>query len=109
MQLVREGPRAAGRDTLEYSTTPGDIVKPSSDWLPQVSPYDTVTQCEGVCRDFAHLGIALCRAVTIPTRYFTGYAYRLEPPDFHACLEASIGGYWVLFDATRLAPPNGLV
>lgn len=73
------------------------------------SAYDTVTQCEGVCRDFAHLGIALCRALTIPARYFTGYAFRLDPPDFHACFEAFIGGYWVLFDATRLAAPNGLV
>jgi len=73
------------------------------------SAYDTVTQCAGVCRDFAHLGIALCRALTIPARYFTGYACRLEPPDFHACFEAYIGGNWVLFDATRLAPANGLI
>ncbi|CAN5722807.1 transglutaminase family protein [soil metagenome] len=73
------------------------------------SAYDTVTQCAGVCRDFAHLGIALCRALTIPARYFCGYAYRLEPPDFHACFEAFIGGYWILFDATHLASPNGLV
>jgi transglutaminase-like putative cysteine protease len=73
------------------------------------SAYDTVTQCAGVCRDFAHLGIALCRALTIPARYFTGYAYRLEPPDFHACFEAFIGGRWVLFDPTHLASPNGLV
>lgn len=73
------------------------------------SAYDTVTQCAGVCRDFAHLGIALCRALTIPARYFAGYAYQLEPPDFHACFEAFIGGSWVLFDATRLAPLNGLV
>lgn len=73
------------------------------------SAYDTVTQCAGVCRDFAHLGVALCRALTIPARYFTGYAYRLDPPDFHACLEVFIGGRWVLFDPTRLAPRNGLV
>ncbi len=73
------------------------------------SAYDTVTQCAGVCRDFAHLGIALCRALTIPARYFTGYAYQLQPPDFHACFEALIGGKWLLFDATHLAPLNGLV
>lgn len=73
------------------------------------SAYDTVTQCAGVCRDFAHLGIALCRALTIPARYFTGYAYQLQPPDFHACFEALIGGKWLLFDATQLAPLNGLV
>ncbi len=73
------------------------------------SAYDTVTQCAGVCRDFAHLGIALCRALNIPARYFTGYAYRLDPPDFHACFEAFIGGYWLLFDATKLVAPNALV
>jgi len=75
----------------------------------ETSAYDTVTQQAGVCRDFAHLGIALCRALTIPARYFTGYAYQLYPPDFHACFEAYLGGDWVLFDATRLIPLNGLV
>jgi transglutaminase-like putative cysteine protease len=75
----------------------------------ETSAYDTVTQQAGVCRDFAHLGIALCRALTIPARYFTGYAYQLYSPDFHACFEAYLGGDWVLFDATRLIPLNGLV
>jgi transglutaminase-like putative cysteine protease len=73
------------------------------------SAYDTVTQRVGVCRDFAHLGIALCRALNIPARYFTGYAYQLEPPDLHACFECYIGGAWLVFDATRLAHLNGLV
>jgi len=75
----------------------------------QTSAFDTVTEQAGVCRDFAHLGIALCRALTIPARYFTGYAYQLKPADFHACFEAYIGNEWVLFDATRLVPLNGLV
>jgi transglutaminase-like putative cysteine protease len=75
----------------------------------ETSAYDTVTQRTGVCRDFAHLGIALCRALNIPARYFSGYAYELEPPDFHACFEAHIGGRWLIFDATRLAHLNGLV
>lgn len=73
------------------------------------SAYDTVTQRTGVCRDFAHLAIALCRAVNIPARYFSGYAYELEPPDFHACFECFIGGAWTVFDATHLAHLNGLV
>jgi transglutaminase-like putative cysteine protease len=73
------------------------------------SAFDTVTQRTGVCRDFSHLGIALCRALNIPARYFSGYAYELEPPDFHACFECFIGGSWVVFDATRLAHLNGLV
>lgn len=75
----------------------------------QTSAYDTVTEQAGVCRDFAHLGIALCRAINIPARYFTGYAYLLKPPDFHACFEAFIAGEWILFDATKLAPLNSLV
>jgi transglutaminase-like putative cysteine protease len=75
----------------------------------QTSAYDTVTEQAGVCRDFAHLGIALCRALDIPARYFTGYAYQLNPPDFHACFEAFIGDEWVIFDPTKLVPLNGLV
>ncbi|MDB5024135.1 MAG: transglutaminase family protein [Mucilaginibacter sp.] len=75
----------------------------------QTSAYDTVTEQAGVCRDFAHLGIALCRALTIPARYFTGYAYQLKPGDFHACFEAYIGDEWILFDATKLVPLNGLI
>ncbi len=75
----------------------------------QTSAYDTVTEQAGVCRDFAHLGIALCRALTIPARYFTGYAFKLEPPDFHACFEAYMGGQWIIFDATKLSPLNGFI
>jgi transglutaminase-like putative cysteine protease len=73
------------------------------------SAFDTVTEQAGVCRDFAHLGITLCRALNVPARYFTGYSYKLKPADFHACFEAYIGGEWVLFDATCLAPLNGIV
>jgi transglutaminase-like putative cysteine protease len=62
-----------------------------------------------VCRDFAHLGISLCRTLNIPARYFTGYAFQLDPPDFHACFEAYVGGRWLIFDATRLSHLNGLV
>ena len=46
--------------------------------------------------------------LNIPARYFSGYAYELDPPDFHACFECFIGGNWVVFDAT-LAHLNGLV
>lgn len=73
------------------------------------SAYDTVTEQIGVCRDFAHLGIALCRALTIPARYFTGYAYKLKPQDFHACFEVYLGGNWIIVDATKLVAVNGIV
>ena len=75
----------------------------------QTSAFDTITERAGVCRDFAHLGITLCRALSIPARYLTCYAYTLQPPDFHACFEAYIGGNWIVFDATRLVPLNSLV
>ena len=73
------------------------------------SAQDTLTEHVGVCRDFAHLGIALCRALTIPARYFTAYAYNLKPQDFHACFEVYLGGMWIIVDATKLVPVNGLV
>jgi transglutaminase-like putative cysteine protease len=75
----------------------------------QTSAFDTITEQIGVCRDFAHLGITLCRALTIPARYFTCYAYQLKPQDFHACFEVYLGGHWVVIDATKLAPINGLI
>lgn len=73
------------------------------------SAFDTVTQRAGVCRDFAHLGIAFCRALSIPARYLAGYACLMQPQDFHACFEAYIGDRWYVFDPTRLAALNGLV
>lgn len=75
----------------------------------QTSAFNTVTERAGVCRDFAHLGVALCRALGIPARFATGYAYHLIPPDFHAFFEAYLGGRWYIFDATRLVPLEGLI
>jgi transglutaminase-like putative cysteine protease len=75
----------------------------------QTSAFDTVTERLGVCRDFAHLGIAFCRALNIPARFATGYAYQLNPPDFHAYFEAFLGDRWYLFEATRLIPLDGLI
>ena len=64
----------------------------------------------GVCRDFAHLGIAFCRALNIPARLVVGYVNFEDPPqDFHALFEAWLDDRWVLFDATRLAPTDRLV
>ena len=71
---------------------------------------DVFVQRVGVCRDFAHLGITLCRALNIPARLVVGYVYFDEPPqDFHALFEAWLDGRWVLFDATRSAPIDRLV
>lgn len=71
---------------------------------------DVFVQRAGVCRDFAHLGITLCRALNIPARLVVGYVYFEEPPqDFHALFEAWLDGRWVLFDASRMAPTERLV
>lgn len=63
----------------------------------------------GVCRDFTHLGITLCRASGIPARAVSAYAYQLDPPDFHAVFEVYLDGGWWLIDPTGLAPIEGLV
>ena len=70
---------------------------------------DVLLQRTGVCRDYAHLAITLCRGIGIPARYVAGYSVDLQPPDFHGFMEAYLGGQWYLFDPTRLAPLQGLV
>ena len=77
------------------------------------SAADTLIEQVGVCRDFAHLMIALCRAVNIPARFVTGIDYgapaSMGPPDFHAYVEVFLGNRWYLFDPTGISPPMGLV
>lgn len=71
---------------------------------------DVLANRAGVCRDFAHLGVALCRALNIPARFVFGYAEFPDPPqDFHALFEAYVGNQWVMFDATRMAPIEKIV
>jgi len=77
------------------------------------SALDTLVEQAGVCRDFAHLMIALCRALNIPARFVTsidyGAAPELGPPDFHAFVEAFLGDRWYSFDPTGLTAPMALV
>ncbi len=63
----------------------------------------------GTCRDFAHLGVALCRAVGIPARFASVYAPGLFPMDFHAVFEVMEEGRWYAYDATDLAPRPAMV
>jgi transglutaminase-like putative cysteine protease len=74
---------------------------------------DTLVDQVGVCRDFAHLMIALCRALNIPARFVTGIDYgaplSLGPPDFHAYVEVFLGTRWYIFDPTGISAPMGLV
>lgn len=58
----------------------------------------------GVCRDFVHLGLALCRSLTIPARMVVGYLYQLDPMDMHAWFEAYVGDRWYTFDPTQPSP-----
>jgi transglutaminase-like putative cysteine protease len=69
----------------------------------------------GVCRDFAHLGVAFCRALNIPARYVSGYLPDIGVPpdpvpmDFHAWFEAYLDGDWRTFDARHNVPRTGRV
>lgn len=64
---------------------------------------------QGVCRDFAHLCVALLRAMDVPARLVSVYAPGLDPMDFHAVCEANLDGEWYVVDATTLAPRSTLV
>jgi hypothetical protein len=70
---------------------------------------DTLLAGRGVCRDFAHLTLALCRTVGVPARLASVYAPGLSPMDFHAVAEVATGEHWEIVDATRLAPRQSLV
>ncbi len=99
----------------------GDRVAAILDWTAQHLDYtsgvsdaattalDTLVDRAGVCRDFAHVAIALCRASDIPARAVSAYAWRLEPADLHAVAEVYVGGAWRLIDPTGKAPVEGLV
>ena len=76
---------------------------------PETTAERTFVDRAGVCRDFTHLGITLCRALSIPARAVSAYALGLEPPDFHAIFEVYLDGAWWLVDPTRLAPIEGIV
>lgn len=77
------------------------------------SAVDTLIEEVGVCRDFAHLMIALCRALSIPARFATGTDYGapavLGPPDFHAYVEVYLQGGWYIFDPSGTVVPMGLI
>ena len=64
---------------------------------------------EGVCRDYAHLVIALLRGMDVPARLVSVYAPGLNPMDFHAVVEAWIEDDWHVIDATGMAPRQSLM
>ncbi|GAA2563776.1 transglutaminase-like domain-containing protein [Pseudonocardia hydrocarbonoxydans] len=70
---------------------------------------DTLLLGEGVCRDYAHLAVALLRARDVPARLAAVYAPGLDPMDFHAVVEAWVDGSWRVVDATGLAPRRSML
>jgi transglutaminase-like putative cysteine protease len=67
----------------------------------KTSAVETAESRTGVCRDYAHLGIALTRSLNIPARMVVGYLYQLEPMDLHAWFEAFVDGRWFTFDGVQ--------
>ncbi len=88
------------RGTIQYI--------PGSSEVP-VSAVEVNQRGSGVCRDLAHLGIALCRSLSIPARMVVGYLHELVPMDLHAWFEAYVGGRWYAFDATQPQKRGGYV
>jgi len=87
-------------DSLVYDAT---ATGPTTDAI------DTLLAGRGVCRDYAHLTVALCRAVDVPARVAAVYAPGLDPMDFHLVAETALADGWLVWDATRLAPRQSLV
>lgn len=88
------------RNTILYDPYNSDI---------QVSAIEVNARQWGVCRDLSHLGIALCRSLSIPARMVVGYLYGLNPMELHAWFEAYVGGRWYSFDATQSQKNGGYV
>ncbi|MFT5887936.1 MAG: transglutaminase-like putative cysteine protease [Zhongshania sp.] len=82
--------------------------QPGSSDIP-VSAMEVNAKQFGVCRDLSHLGIALCRSLSIPARLVVGYLHNLQPMDLHAWFEAYVGGRWYTFDATQSQLRGGYV
>jgi transglutaminase-like putative cysteine protease len=109
--VTREFDGLAGSDRVQAIL---DWISAHIDYVPGVSNVETTASRTfidraGVCRDFSHLGITLCRASGIPARAVSAYAHQLQPPDFHAIFEVYLAGSWWLVDPTGLAPIGGIV
>jgi transglutaminase-like putative cysteine protease len=88
------------RDTIRFEPTSSHLL---------LSAIDVNERQWGVCRDFAHLGIAMCRSLCIPARMVVGYLHGLEPMDLHAWFEVYVGDRWYAFDATQVTMTGGYV
>ncbi|MFS0712528.1 transglutaminase family protein [Microbacterium sp. 2P01SA-2] len=103
-----------GLQGRELVSAISDFVASNTTYAPGLSlgtdsAVTTLATGQGVCRDYAHLVIALLRAMDVPARYAACYAPGLRPMDFHAVAEAYVDGAWHVIDATRLSNRRGLV
>ncbi|MFT4214499.1 MAG: transglutaminase family protein [Microbacterium sp.] len=110
-QARRQFRGLAGSDLVVAVT---EFVATSTTYTPGLSQgtdsaVTTLMTGQGVCRDYAHVVIALLRAMDVPARYAACYAPGLRPMDFHAVAEAYLDGSWYVIDATRLANRRSLV
>ena len=120
-----ESDRLLARAFAEFGSTPRGHARVVAirDWVrqriryqpsastPQTTACDTLAAGAGVCRDYAHLMIAMCRAMNLPARFVSGTDYGTDPsfgpPDFHAYVEVWLDDGWYLFDPTGIGIPMG--
>ena len=81
---------------------------------PTKTAWEAYQEAQGVCRDFAHLGVAMCRALNIPSRYCTGYLSDIEVPvtgpmDFSGWFEVFLDGRWITVDPRNHRPRKGRI
>ncbi|MBU2958732.1 transglutaminase family protein [Paracoccus sp. 1_MG-2023] len=100
--------------------TGGALVRAIEDWIQRNMEYvggisnvdttaaDTFVDRRGVCRDYAHLMISMCRAMQIPARIVSAFSPGVTPPDFHAVVEVFLDGAWHLVDPTGMADADTL-
>lgn len=117
----------AAWDLFGHGVTGTERIQAICDWVhhhlvfsyasarPTRTAWEAFNERQGVCRDFAHLAVALCRALNIPARYCTGYLSDVgQPPpyspmDFAAWFDAYIGGEWQTFDPRNNTPRSGRI
>ena len=88
------------RDSIRYDYDGSELL---------VSAAEVNQRGSGVCRDYAHLAIAMCRSLCIPARMVVGYLHELDPMDLHAWFEAYVGDRWYAFDAMQSPGKGGYV
>ena len=113
MQLFGQMPQGYRRVQAIKEWVQSQVSFESNTSNSMTSALDTLNDHKGVCRDFAHLMITMCRALNIPARFTTAIDYgadpALGPTDFHAYVEVYLDHRWYMFDPSGTAIPMGFV